>query len=114
MQQYFEQNSAGWKKIHEKARDSVTLAQKEEFIKYMSDDVAIKLPCGGCRIHAQDFIQKNDIRQHFNTQEIINGRIYDTGLFKWTWLLHNSVNKKLCKPEMNFFDAFKLYYPSSS
>jgi hypothetical protein len=110
MQQYFDQNSTGWKKIHEKARESVTIPLKEEFIKFINDEVGAKLPCGGCKMHTQEFIKTNDIREYYNTQEIINGRIYDIGFFKWSWKLHNSVNKKLYKPELEFNDAFKLYY----
>lgn len=107
---HFEQNSKGWTIIHTKAKECITTEKKNEFVNFMKQDVAPKLPCYGCRVHCEQYVKDNDMTPYFNVYKVIGGKTYDIGIFEWTWKFHNNVNTKLYRKEFSFDDAFNKYY----
>lgn len=58
--------------------------------KEFFESLQVIIPCPKCRRHFADHLAKFPIPPHLDTR---------TTLFKWTVVLHNSVNKALGKPE---------------
>lgn len=62
--------------------------------------------CIHCRKHLDLLCKKIPLSSFSGTYDE-NGR--DIGLFKWTWLIHNKVNRRLGKPTMAFNVALKMF-----
>ena len=68
--------------------------------KEFYESLAYLLPCGVCRQHYNEHLQKNPITPFLDTR---------TDLLKWTIMIHNSVNKMLEKPEWTEEEVI-IYY----
>lgn len=71
------------------------------FFKRLVDIYCKSFPCVKCREHLRKFRDNHPLTQYVSMKE--NGR--EVGMAQWTWLLHNSVNRRLGKPEMSW-DTF--------
>jgi hypothetical protein len=58
------------------------------------------LPCEYCKMHFKEYFAKNPIQKHLSSK---------TTVIHWFINLHNSVNRRLTKPEMDFNQVIKLY-----
>lgn len=94
-----------WYNIHTKAKLAVDASTKEDFIKEMYFQYH-NFPCLNCRNHIQEYMETHPI-EPFYTLIDENGK--DVGLFKWTWLFHNTVNKRLNKKYMDWETAYNIY-----
>jgi len=97
-----------WLKIHIDAVMAITDPLKEAFI------ININALCNGfkckkCQPHFRKFIDTHDLKDYWNIKDI-SGK--DIGFFKWSWELHNQVNKFLGKPQPTLEDAYKFYSDS--
>ena len=63
-------------------------------------------PCEKCKIHALEFVQRNPPEKYLHVTNNIDEHI---GMFKWSWLFHNTANKGLNKPLISFEEAWRLY-----
>ncbi len=59
----------------------------------------LKFPCKKCQIEYDNEFKNIDIN-------LLDNPMY---LFKWSWELHNKINKKLNKDFLSFDDALQLY-----
>lgn len=107
---FFQQNKEGWDILFTKAKDAKTIADKEEFNRFITNDVANKLPCGSCSQHTKSYLAAHDIREYYYITEVIDGVPRDIGLFKYVWEFKNAVNKRINKPQINLVEAVRLYY----
>lgn len=68
------------------------------------------IPCQTCREHAIKYLSSNQPESykgiHNNTGDII-------GMFKWSWIFHNDVNKRLNKPILDYNTAYRMYTDES-
>lgn len=61
-----------------------------------------------CREHAIEYIENNPPENYLHFFDS-NGIPY--GMFLWSFLFHNAVNKRLNKKQLDFDSALKLYLP---
>jgi hypothetical protein len=100
---FFVKNSGPgiWFVIHTLALYAKNDKAKEAFV------VSINLLCDNfgcetCKPHFRKFIDTHDLKKYWHVNFDFED---DVGFFKWTWELHNEVNKKLNKPIVAFEDA---------
>jgi hypothetical protein len=65
------------------------------------------LPCRDCSEHAKFFMAKA-----MRTNAVDHALESKKNLFTFLWRFHNSVNRRLNKPEVSFNDALSMYSPS--
>lgn len=88
-----------WFSVHMLAINARTQASKEAFGKYM-ELLSLNLPCAKCRKHLKQHIEKDHPASHYDEPD---------GCFRWSWILHNKVNKFLKKTEVKYEDAYDFY-----
>jgi hypothetical protein len=88
-----------WHVIHTLAYHATTEELKNNFITTMTL-LCDHFGCNQCKTHLTQFMTNYPIKNYF---EIENG------LFKWTWELHNAVNKTLNKPQIKLEVAIQTY-----
>ncbi len=87
-----------------------------EAIKYDEDNKQVEgasrirlsqkdIPCLRCQKHMSQYLARYPPEKYFEI--LIDGR--RLGLFFWTWMFHNDVNRRLGKSEMSLPDALKIY-----
>lgn len=81
----------------QKGQPPLTRYAFENFIT----SIAFLLPCPECRNHFIDNLKLNAL-----TDSDFESNV---ALFKWTWQLHNTVNKMLGKKEISFADAYDYW-----
>lgn len=94
-----------WRVIHTQAIRAKTSEKKKAFNELMND-ISHDFGCIKCRSHAQTYISQNPISDYYN---VINDKGEDIGMFKWSWVFHNTVNKRLGKSIIDFDTAYSLY-----
>lgn len=88
-----------WYKIHIDGLKAVTLALKESFVININA-LCDNFRCKTCQPHFRKFINDNPLKKYFDI---------DHGIFRWTWELHNEVNKRLGKYQPSFEEAHHFY-----
>ena len=68
--------------------------------KEFLEALQVIIPCPKCRRHFADHIAKFPITPHLDTRN---------AFFKWTVVLHNSINKALGKPEYTEQETIKYF-----
>lgn len=94
-----------WFSIHLKAKNATTHRRKEDFIEYMNM-LSEEFPCIKCRKHIQAYLKENSFDNFYNMTDEDDE---DIGLFKWTWIFHNTVNNRLGKPYIDWETAWSMY-----
>ena len=94
-----------WFCIHVAAKQCDTPEDAEQFINFMNM-IAEKLPCMECRAHCKEYMEKHRL-EYFKDVTDKYGNY--TGMFKWSWMFHNSVNIRLGKPIMKIDVASNMY-----
>ena len=102
----FKQNAKTWHKIHRRASKIKSYQDKKDFIKYMKKLYKV-IDCEVCRSHTKMFMKKHPMKEYMTYMDI-DGR--DRGLFRWTWIFHNEVNRRLGKSECEWDEAVYKYY----
>lgn len=69
------------------------------FIFFMETNINM-LPCPVCRGHAQTYLKENPL---------VFSEIDPQWAFKWGFIFHNAVNKRLGKPRLTYNEAFDRY-----
>ena len=90
-----------WASMHIASLNAKNYNEKCEVSRMIARMIA-KFPCLKCRKHAMEYSLSNPFREAINDPD-------ETSLFRWVWKFHNSVNKRLDKPEMNFEDALLFW-----
>jgi len=93
-----------WFCIHVHARNSKTQNQKEAFIKFINN-ICQNLKCGECNGHCHKYIEEHPPNKFMNVIE--NNE--DIGMFMWSWMFHNAVNKRIGKKIMDWKTALMMY-----
>ena len=91
-----------WYKIHMDAIKAITLPLKESFVVNINA-LCDGFPCKNCQPHFRKFINDNPLKKYFEVKD---------GIFKWTWELHNDVNKRLGKICPTYEEAYNYYFSS--
>lgn len=95
-----------WYSIHLKGALATTDYLKDMFEEYINE-LCDNFPCKKCKKHFREFLDKNPIKNYRN---IIDKFGEDIGLFKWSWMFHNDVNKRLGKDLIDYELAYQIYY----
>ena len=93
---------SAWTFIHIKAKmatDEQTFIDEMYFHYY-------NFPCLNCRKHIQEYMNTHPF-EHFSGMTNSSGR--QIGMFRWSWLFHNTVNQRLEKPYMDWDTACEMY-----
>lgn len=85
-----------WFIIHSLALHATTNELINNYIITMNS-LCNHFPCEMC---------KPDFEKFIKTYPMI---YYKHNLFKWSWMLHDMVNKKLNKPQMSYENALEYY-----
>jgi hypothetical protein len=88
-----------WFLIH---KESLFCQEKHEFINFIYR-LAENFPCERCKVHFKEYLFDNPPENYTS---------FEDGLFIWTWKFHNSVNKRLKKPLLEYEKALKMYLDS--
>jgi len=88
-----------WSSIHIYAAEATTPERKNCFIDFITV-LFSNLKCLNCRQHATAYLERHPPRDVIDEPD---------GLFRWTWMMHNVVNRRLGKPELSFEEASKLF-----
>ena len=88
-----------WSTIHTIAAGADTQEKREAF-KIFVESLCGCLPCDKCRIHLDKNLDKLPIDNYM---------VSNVELFKWSWMLHNIVNKSNGKKEFSYEEAQKVY-----
>jgi hypothetical protein len=99
-----------WVILHKRALAAQTQAEKDEFERFLVWTVSTLL-CEECRKDGLDYLKKNPIKPWANTIDQKTGA--RVGLFKYTWIFHNFVNRKLGKKELDFMTCLAMYSDNS-
>lgn len=100
--------SGQWFTIHKLAKRAITENKKRQFVEVM-DDIREEMRCIKCKEHMTEYMRNNPFAPYWNYRE--DG--IQMGLFKWTWIFHNSVNERLGKPYVPWEVAKKMYYSNN-
>lgn len=81
---------------------------KETFDKWVSDviDVCTSLRCINCRGHASKYLEEHPPHRAFGFKY----KDRELGAFRWVWEFHNTVNKRLGKPLIDFETAVSMFF----
>jgi len=99
-----------WADLHIEAVYAVTDALKEAF-SINTNAKCDNFRCKKCQPHFRKFIDTHPFKSYWNIRDA-KGR--DIGFFKWTWELHNQVNKFLSKYEPTFEEAYEFWSNSEA
>lgn len=94
-----------WFAIHTKAIKAKTEQAKQEFVEFMVL-LCTNFPCLQCRGHCTEYLKMYPIQEYWNDKDI-NG--VDVGMFKWSWVFHNSVNLRTGKGDLSWNTAYNMY-----
>ena len=94
-----------WFSIHILARHADTPERKSQFIDYMYL-LSVEFPCGKCRSHIQEYLKNHPFDPFMN---MVNEKGEDVGMFKWSWMFHNTVNLRLHKPFVDWDTAWEMF-----
>lgn len=97
-----------WNITHRLAINATTLEKQKEFINFMNENCA-SFPCLVCRGHFKAYMENNPLSEQLDKEVDIDGVRGKYGMFIWTWMFHNAVNKRLEKNIMDLRTAFNLY-----
>jgi hypothetical protein len=88
-----------WRTLHSIAfsisYDHDSFEKRKQFFDLI-ESLRTLLPCEECRLHFEAYVNENKPQKA-------------SDLAYWTFELHNSVNKRLGKPQYSFDDVSKLY-----
>lgn len=99
-----------WEIIHIFARDAIDEPSKNLFVFVMTK-IRDTFRCEKCKTHLTEYMRTHPFQPFWNIKE--NG--IEVGMSKWAHLLHNTVNKRLGKPEWDWNKYYSIYYnPNSS
>ncbi len=94
-----------WASLHIDAVHAVTDDLKRAFV-INTNAKCDNFKCAKCKPHFRSFINSNPFEKYWN---IKNNDGKDIGFFKWTWELHNQVNKRLNKTITTFDEAYAYW-----
>ena len=94
-----------WFSLHIDAVHAVTDESKEHFIVKVNN-ICDNFKCKKCQPHFRKFIDTYPLTNYWN---IIDEQGNDIGFFKWTWELHNQVNKFLKKYQPTLQEAYNYF-----
>lgn len=94
-----------WFIIHTTGKEANTEEKKKNFVSLI-DSIAHNHPCGNCRSHMNEYLQRHPIK---NFWVVYDESGKDIGIFLWTFIFHNAVNSRIGKPQMDFQTAYNMY-----
>lgn len=94
-----------WVQIHIMGVLAVDEKGKQKFIDFMWFQ-AETFPCENCRKHINQYLQSHPFDHLYNAK---NDEGEEIGMFKWSWMFHNTVNTRLRKPYMDWNTAWEMY-----
>jgi hypothetical protein len=97
-----------WFTMHIDAIAANTDQLKESFVVNINA-LCDNFKCKKCQPHFRKFIDTHNFKDYWNLKD---NRERDIGFFKWTWELHNQVNKFLNKYQPSFDEAYNYYSDS--
>lgn len=66
------------------------------------DNIIDKLPCLECRTHGKRYKEENPVERYFEMEN-------KTGCLFWSWMFHNSVNRRINKSTITWDTCQNIY-----
>lgn len=99
-----------WFLMHLNAVIATSSESKSEFRRQINH-LQKNFKCLNCKEHFKKFIDTHPFK---NYENIKNSQGKEIGYFKWTWELHDQVNKFLGKYRPSLDEAYKYYTESDN
>lgn len=109
MQKYTDPSCFGpglWFSLHLLALEANDQFNKKHFIRY-AYLLSKSIKCENCRVHYSEFLEKNPPDHYWAKSYDVTKDIKCSGLFYWTWDLHNSVNGRIGKQKITLLEAYR-------
>jgi len=98
-----------WICIHTLALQATTEEKKKEYANEIRA-IINGIKCEECHSHATKYLKENPVEKYFKIRDSKLGA--EIGCFKWSWVFHNAVNKRLGKKQIDFNTALMMYVGS--
>lgn len=95
-----------WDTIHTIASSVETEADEDKFIWTMTI-ICKKHKCKTCQGHCSTYMKNNPPSAY---KGVLNNKGERIGMAKWSWLFHNTVNKRLHKKEVDWDTFYSMYF----
>lgn len=99
-----------WLIIHLMAIRAISDDEITDFMKWLLM-ILTQMPCSKCVKHATEYLFNHNPEIYRKTKNA-DGKL--VGMFTWTWIFHNSVNKRLDRNMIDFDEAYKMYSPKDT
>lgn len=94
-----------WYLLHCYAYDAVD-SEGREYFEHFLIILLKRIKCKKCKDDLEDFIEKHPLSKYkYKT----SSKGLPIGYFKWSIKYHNHVNKKIGKPKIDVYEAYKYY-----
>ena len=97
--------SGTWYSAQLMASIATTEEKKNNFVSYMTM-LSNHFFCLTCREHIKRYIDANPFNVYWNVKNE-DGR--EIGMFKWIWIFHEAVNKRIGKKGISWESAVEMY-----
>jgi hypothetical protein len=94
-----------WFCLHLEGYHAKTPTQIQNFIGFITR-ITSNFKCLNCRKHAMKYIADHPFEPYMNMTLPSGEQI---GMFRYVFDFHNTVNRKIGKPEFNFDDVYKMF-----
>lgn len=94
---------AGWRLIHSSAAKFVPTDENKHGFKMFIYGIRYSFPCPNCRKHFAENLTKFPIDNYMESNET---------LFRWSYLMHNEVNKAKGVKSPSYSTVRKFYFES--
>jgi hypothetical protein len=94
-----------WFSLHLMAARARTPETKAAF-RELVEAYKTSFPCERCKRHFRKYTEVNPLDQY---ESVYDENGIDVGYAKWTWMLHNNVNRGLAKPYMDWDTFSRLW-----
>lgn len=95
-----------WYILHIQSLKMDNRTKQERFCEFMRE-ILSELPCSVCIKHASEYINNNPPELHIMISQ--NDVIAQLAMFRYVNEFHNTVNKRLGKPNVSLTTAFEIY-----
>ena len=93
--------------IHRMARDAIDDESIMKFVIFMTS-VCTYLSCNECSSHCKEYLSSHPFNPYYDIRDNRDGRLI--GMFVWSWIFHNDVNRRLNKNPIDWQRAVNIYY----
>jgi len=101
-----------WSLLHTESWRADTKKKQLTFCRFLRN-LSETFPCPVCADHFRRYLEVNPPETYVGLRFCLYGTLKPIGLFIYVWEFHNSVNRRLKKPQVDLETACYWYNPES-